>query len=319
MSDGDSKKVFTLVNVDTKGLGDTAKALLDKVSEAIGGIARPMQTRRVAEAEADAKEIGAMSDIRITTLQKRAAQRWLVEEEQKQANMETIVAAALPQVKLDAQSNKIERDWLVNFFDKSRLTSDEEMQQLWAKILAGEANAPGKFSKRTVNLMASLDKNDAELFQVLCRFNWVGAGLNGLAPVIFDFRDPLYSEHGVTHKGIARLCEAGLTVYDTSVIFKQPIRAGTPYELGPTMEYDGRRIGVYRAKGVRLTGRRVDLTRTGADIALLCAAQPVDGMFEHAVAKWKADGAKVKLVTGPEILPDNVPAGEVAHFFGNDS
>jgi hypothetical protein len=38
-----------------------------------------------------------------------------------------------------------------------------EMQNLWAQVLAGEANSPGTYSKRTVNFLSSLDKKDAAL------------------------------------------------------------------------------------------------------------------------------------------------------------
>ena len=46
------------------------------------------------------------------------------------------------------------------------------MQILWARVLAGEANAPGTYSKRTVNLLSDFDKSDAELFTKLCGFGW---------------------------------------------------------------------------------------------------------------------------------------------------
>lgn len=42
------------------------------------------------------------------------------------------------------------------------------MQTLWARILAGEANAPGKFSKRTVNLVGSLG-----IFYLIRRFGCI--------------------------------------------------------------------------------------------------------------------------------------------------
>lgn len=63
-------------------------------------------------------------------------------------------------------------DWIVNFFDKCRLVRDEQMQSLWARILAGEANKPGTFSRRTVNFVASMDKIDASAFTHLCSFCW---------------------------------------------------------------------------------------------------------------------------------------------------
>ena len=44
------------------------------------------------------------------------------------------------------------------------------MQTLWAKILAGEANKPGTYSKRTVNFVADMDKREAKLFMNLCQY-----------------------------------------------------------------------------------------------------------------------------------------------------
>jgi hypothetical protein len=39
-----------------------------------------------------------------------------------------------------------------------------------AKILAGEANVPGSFSKRTINLQSSVEKIEAQRFTYLCGF-----------------------------------------------------------------------------------------------------------------------------------------------------
>ena len=49
----------------------------------------------------------------------------------------------------------------------------DEMQSLWARVLATEANAPGALSKRAVNVLSDFDKSDAELFTRLCGFSWV--------------------------------------------------------------------------------------------------------------------------------------------------
>jgi len=47
-----------------------ATVLIEKISEAIGGIFRPHQIRRIAEAEAQADRIKALSQIEITELQR---------------------------------------------------------------------------------------------------------------------------------------------------------------------------------------------------------------------------------------------------------
>jgi hypothetical protein len=147
--------------------GDISKpatVLIEKISEAVGGYFRPYQIKRVAKAEADADIIKAEAQIEITDLQRRALNRFVAEESKKQENIETITAKAIPQLTDSSAPQNMEDDWISNFFDKCRIVSDEEMQSLWAKVLAGEANSPGSYSKRTVNFLSSLDKSDAQLF-----------------------------------------------------------------------------------------------------------------------------------------------------------
>jgi hypothetical protein len=179
-------------------LSKPATVLIEKIAEATGGIFRPFQIRRVAQAEADAEMIKASAKIEIADLERRALHRFLHEEAKKQFNIESITQKALPAIHDKARPQEIEADWITNFFDKCRLISDAEMQDIWSKILAGEANAPGRYSKRTVNLLASFDKKDAELFCALCSFVWH----LGNEPIAMIYTSayvisPIYTEVGI--------------------------------------------------------------------------------------------------------------------------
>lgn len=99
--------------------------------------------------------------------------RFLEEEAKRQLNIEKITRAALPYLEEKSSPENVEDDWITSFFDKCRIVSDEKMQALWSRVLAGEANNPSAFSKHTVNLLADLDKNDAEAFVRLCCFTWL--------------------------------------------------------------------------------------------------------------------------------------------------
>ncbi|MFC1934969.1 DUF2806 domain-containing protein [Chloroflexota bacterium] len=160
---------FSLVSIDGK-IVEPATELIRKISNAIGGGFKPRQIRRVAEAHADAKIIEAKSQIEISELQHRALTRFLMEESKKQDNIESITEKAIGQLNASSTPRDIEDDWITNFFDKCRIISDEDMQILWAKILAGESNLPGTYSKRIINSLGSLDKTDAESFMALCGF-----------------------------------------------------------------------------------------------------------------------------------------------------
>ena len=168
-----------------------------------------MHIRRMAKAEVDAEKICATGQIEIDKIQRRALTRFAAEETKRQHNMESIITKALPGVSDSAQPKNVEDDWIANFFDKCRLISDEDMQRLWAKILAGEANSPGKFSKRTVGLLASMDNSDAIMFSKLCRFV-CSIPEHGLNPIIYGYKHPLYERNGIDFPLLSHLENIGL-------------------------------------------------------------------------------------------------------------
>ena len=196
------------------GLTKPATVLIEKISDAVGTLWEPKQIRRVAQAKADAALTLAKGDIEIDEVQRRAAQRFVDEETKKQLNMESIVGMAIQGLDENAPTEDIEGDWITNFFDKCRSVSDHEMQLLWSRILSGEANAPGSFSRKTVNLVADLDKASAKLFHTLCSFGWQFA--NMLNPLIFDFSDRIYNQRGIILFSLGELDSIGLIQIDAT-------------------------------------------------------------------------------------------------------
>ncbi len=183
---------ISLVNLGQ--LSKPADTLIKKVSAAVGGIFAPWQIKRVAKAEAEARLIKTKTEIKITDLHRRAMHRFVEEEAKRQENMEAITEKALPQLDSGSDPSKMEDDWLTNFFDKSRIVSDKDMQELWARVLAGEANSPGSYSKRTVNFLGDLDKRDAELFSALCSFGWF---IGNFTPLVYDVNASIYNDKGL--------------------------------------------------------------------------------------------------------------------------
>jgi len=205
MPEGTSNSVVNLGEI-----AKPAEILIKKVSQAVGGLFAPYQIRRIASAEADAAIIRAQADIQVADLQRRAMHRFVEEQTSHQLNMEEITNKALPLLKEGSNPGKMEDDWITNFFDKSRIVSDKEMQELWSRVLAGEANAPGTFSKRTVNALGDLDKRDALLFQSLLGFGW---SVGVLSPLVFNYDDSIYTENGVTFGTLTHLVSIGLIHY----------------------------------------------------------------------------------------------------------
>src|SRR5947209_3463389 len=202
----------SLINIGE--LSRPATVLVEKISDAVGGIFKPYQIVRVAKAEAQADRVRADGQIEISNLQRRAFHRFLEEEGKKQKNIEDITQKALPLLNENSKPNEVEDDWITHYFDRCRLISDDEMQSLWSRVLAGEANKPGTYSKRTVNFLSGLDKSDAELFTKLCDFVWQIEKEPNL--VIFDLRNKIYTDHGINFDVLTHLEAIGLIQLFTS-------------------------------------------------------------------------------------------------------
>lgn len=67
-------------------------------------------------------------------------------------------------------SQKLSFDWFVRFFEEAGNISDEQVQDLWAKVLAGEIRHPGTFSLRFVDTLRNLSKEDGETIQTLASY-----------------------------------------------------------------------------------------------------------------------------------------------------
>lgn len=284
-------------------LGDLTKpatVLIERISDAVGGLFRPYQLVRVAKAEAEAEVIRAQAQIQITDLQRRAVNRFFQEEATRQHNMEDITSRALPQLTAAAAPENISKDWLTNFFDRARITSDEDMQLLWSRVLAGEANAPGAFARRTVNILADLDKADAELFARLCGFAWV---IGNLVPLVHTPDHTIYEEHGIRFDSLSHLESLGLVQFQAIAGFQRrrlpkQIRVfyfGTPLDLVlPNESNNNLELGC------------VLLTRAGQELAPVSGAAPVDGFFEFVRDRW----ASKSLTLTPETRPDTEARAE---------
>jgi len=285
---------------DLAGFSEPTKTLIERCSNALGALAHPYQIVRVAKAESKAELIKAQGQIEIDKVkaqgvievlevEERALARLVHEEGKKQQNIEGIVAKALPEVEDNARPESIEEDWLSNFFDKCRLVSDDEMQFLWGKVLAGEANAPGTYSKRTVNFLQSLSKDEANKFQLLCRFSIAS---DGSLPAIYDIKDEIYKQSGLSFSDLQNLQSFGLMVYS-------PIGGYTLRDIGREflVDYFSTKLSVRmpEASPVDLDIGHALLTDLGKQLARLCALTPIEGFANYLVEKWS--GLKYEITT----------------------
>lgn len=158
--------------------------------------------------------------------------------------------------------------WMHQFMKLASDLRDEEAYELWGKALAGEIRKPGSFSLRFLNILATLDKRDAESFQKLAPF------------VLVDFvPDKIWRNAGINVYSIKTLESLGLLMTGTVKIFTGFITVMNEHYMSfPALLDDGKKYSIPSAI----------LTPAGEELLKLAAVSKEDAM--------KAISAFVELV-----------------------
>lgn len=156
--------------------GKPIEKFIEEVSKGIGTLYKPRSIRKEAEAKAKEIEVIAKAEAKKaiieyeteTELIQRTKERLYHQEINRQRNIEDIAEKTIPLLPDEVSEQPLDEDWRTRFFNKVQDISEEETQEVWAKILAGELTTPGKISMRTLEVVSNINKEEAELFEKAC-------------------------------------------------------------------------------------------------------------------------------------------------------
>ena len=184
----------------------------------------------------------------------------------------------------------------MKIFDQARLVSDSDLQDIYANLLAGEANEPGSFSRRTIDVVASLDKSDALLFRKFGAFVWSFSG-TPLA-LVYNVQITQPSEHDLMFIEYQHLNNLGLLKVDQS---------GYHYNFSALPAIDHLAIkyfnGMHRLSNqngniTQFQTGKVLLTNAGAQLWRICGAEMNQSHYEYVIANWINSGLHPSVVIG---------------------
>lgn len=136
------------------------------LSDTLGVWTGPAKIRRTASAEMEATQIRTAAEIERDEALSAAKHRLQILEMFRQKNLEAIAERV---ARLRGPNLQIgDEDWFVEFVESAKDTSEPTVQEIWAKLLAGEADSPGGCSKRTLHMVKSLSKSEASLINAVC-------------------------------------------------------------------------------------------------------------------------------------------------------
>jgi hypothetical protein len=208
---------------------------LETIESAIGAIARPWQVRRIGKAEGDVQaykiiaEATAKQKIEDTQraikasaalindneggpveLCQRAISRFISIEERRQENIENICAVAAHNMQQDVSDDKVEPDWTAKFFDDCKDVSNEAVQNIWGRILAGEVAKPGSYSMSTLTVLKNLDPRDAHFFNILALQSFRREEWDEYVPFVMKIDNDYLLKRGFAYSILQDLHDAGL-------------------------------------------------------------------------------------------------------------
>jgi hypothetical protein len=145
--------------------------LVETVANAIGltALGKIMNAKGEAKAEALLSKKRAETDAEVEILkirgQEKIDQYVMARNKQKADNVGDILSRAGQQFTPDEKvsTEPVDKDWMNRFLDIAEDVSDNEMQELWARVLAGEIKHPKSYSLRTLDVLKNISKEEAEI------------------------------------------------------------------------------------------------------------------------------------------------------------
>lgn len=259
-----------LITIDLKS--SSVEKIIDIASAAIGRAYKPFATRKEADAQAykieaianaEAKALTTLGNAKIE-LMENAKARLLNTELVRQSNIESIIEKALIEVGDSVSNQPVDNDWRARFFNKAMDISNDEVQEIWARILAREVEAPNSISLRTLEVLSNISQADAEVFTRFCkicsnhRHVWK-------FPNTQDFK-----EYGISYDDIILLQDAGLVHGNSNIHWEVEVDEqgfGSPIYVGKKL-FKLKRKGVATSRS-KLTIPQYSPTNSGTELSYI--------------------------------------------------
>lgn len=279
---------------DWTGLGKIGEKIIEACGSTLGWVMEPRQIRRIGRAEVDVSimkehaqvEMAAIrkeGELKTAEIAKRADYRMRYRELQRQANLESVIARGLAHAPDVGATEPVDPDWLAKFFDECQDVSNETMQNVWGKMLAGEMAKPGSYSMRTLALVPVLTQRDAKLFTEYGR-HLVVLPVFGYCDPSFDGFESFLHKAGLGDREFLHLDAIGLVNFATLG------RESDTYSSGLEVSYYDSILRI-RADGdhVPWDYRTRTLTDVGRELAEIArdGTTPVPGLFDALVEHWR--------------------------------
>lgn len=279
-----------LIEINTDGLAKFANT----ISFALGGTARG--ERKMAEAKAYAKELEARTNNNVAFIelqgQEALANYVAVKENRRFKNTLSVVEKAHSYfVEGEEVSNApIDPDWVTRLFDIVQDISNEQMQDLWGRILAGEVKRPQSYSLRSLEALRNITSDEACLFERMAQYVLYDG-------MYFIYRDSFENVANVNirYADIAKLIEIGFVQAGSMV--EQNYYNKSEISVVRQLFYCGKYISFLNmpADVKQMSFPIYPLTTVGEELYKLISVKPNIDYYKQVLCKIKERNKKLSI------------------------
>lgn len=157
----------------------------------------------------------------------------------------------------DARPENVSSDWYAYFFDKARLISRVEFQEIWGHILARKIEG-WDVSKKLIHTLSVMEERDIDAFCTIAKMTFQNVDRQeAVYPLIFIKDKPsIYNNAGIYRYTLSELQVLGLLDFDLAEGFVFPANC-------KEIQYGEKTIRLPQEKGKRLEMGNVKITHDG--------------------------------------------------------
>lgn len=275
--------------------GKPISKLIETIRAAVGTWYKPTAIRKEADAKAyeieklataKAKEIEVVGGAELDLYQK-VKERVTFEEGKRQRNIEDISYKSIKYLEEKVSEQPVDPDWRTRFFKKSGDVSNEDLQEIWAKILGQEVSKPGQVSLRTLEVLSNLNRNEAQLFQKSCNLSFSNS------TILKIDNSNSFAKYGITYPALLILRSANLVYENDTLITNISIAPPQDYTV---VDFCGILVQIQLPGHHSFQLKIIKLTQEGSELCKLINKEPnLEYLDDFKVARQN-EGYIVKIL-----------------------
>ncbi len=208
----------------------------------------------------------------------RSLRRIKLTELRQQQNIEAIILRAIQYCSDSTIAERADQDWFSSFIALAEGISNKVMQDLWAKILAGEVSQSGSFSLKTLQAFRTMSIGEAKLLAKACSISVSDSRKKNIRIISGAYQIPkLFNFFNKNRQQRVDLNQADfsyadiLTLADNHLLFEQETESHL-FAKGEKIQFH------FNAKALNIVAKKNDciltfykFTPIGTELAMLIA------------------------------------------------